>query len=202
MAGKSLGSLAGRETAPGLGNTAALNIELDASVLGGPELDRVMRQLGEKEAERVVRRVYRRELKAMANTAKSFVAVDKGHTREQIQHQLKRERGGELLGLVGVGLRGSSKGPKARKNLAAIIEFGRRQFDMRIRGVGGRKYSVRIPAVPGQQFLTRAARAHLPNFQKQLFANLASETMKAFRKAERKRTGKGPGRDARGRFVA
>jgi hypothetical protein len=55
---------------------------------------------------------------------------------------------------------------------------------MRIKGRNGRKYSVRIPAVPGQQFLTRAARAHLPNFQKQLFANLVTETMKSLRRAE------------------
>jgi|LULK01.1.fsa_nt_gb hypothetical protein len=184
MLGKSLSSLAGRDTAPGQGGTANLNIAVDAEVFGGPELNRALRQLGEKEAGRVVRRVYRRELREMERTAKSFVAVDKGHTREQIQNQLKRGKLGELLGVVGVGLRGSSKGPKARKNLAAIIEFGRRSFDMRIKGRNGRKYSVRIPAVPGQQFLTRAARAHLPNFQKQLFANLVTETMKSLRRAE------------------
>ena len=59
----------------------------------------------------------------------------------------------EIVGMVGVAI-GKPKNPRFK--LAAIMEFGRRSFLMRIRGFNGRKYSVRIGATKPGHYLTGA----------------------------------------------
>lgn len=186
MVGKSLSALASRPTAPGLGGTAALNIGLSTDLVGGANLDKAFKLLEGRAVQAAVSRTYRRELGEMRDTAQSFVAVDKGHTREQIQFSLKKDAKGGFMGRVGVGLRGRSTGPKSRRNLAAIIEFGRRSFTAIIKSPTSGLYKVEIPAVPGQLFLTRTAQRHLPRFEKSLRIKFVEEIMRKLRSAERK----------------
>ena len=136
---------------------------VDVKLIGDRELKQAIKLLGEKDARRIARLAVRESLKDMQSTAKQTVAVDGGHTKNQIQITLKSAKGGNaFMGRVGVGLRGGGTGPNVRRNLAHIIEFGRRAFTAKIVGRNGTTYRVRIPAVPGQFYLTKAADRHLP----------------------------------------
>lgn len=147
----------------GAGGKFTSQFGVDVKLIGDRELKEAIKLLGEKDAKRIARLAVRESLKDMQTTAKSTVSVDGGHTKNQIQITMKSAKGGmSFMGRVGVGLRGGGTGPNVRRNLAHIIEFGRRAFTSKIVGRNGTTYRVRIPAVPGQFYLTRAADRHLP----------------------------------------
>jgi len=145
------------------------SLGVDVQLIGANQLMQAMSILGHKDAKRIAKLAIRTETKKLQRTAQEVVSVDKGKTKEQIQVQIKNTDGGfGFLGRVGVGLRGGGEGPGKRRNVAAIIEFGRRSFTQKIVGRNGTTYRVRIPAVPGQFYLSRAAERHLPTFMADL----------------------------------
>ncbi len=76
---------------------------------------------------------------------------------------------------------------KARKNLAHIIEFGRRPFFMRIRGRNGTRYSVKVPGTRGDRFLTRTAERHLRGLDKRMGDRMLKSLERRLRKLEKTR---------------
>jgi hypothetical protein len=146
----------------GRGGRFSSTFGVDVKLIGDQQLAQAIKLLGEKDAQRIGRLAVRQSLLDMQKTAKSAVSVDKGNTKNQIQTTLKRKKAGNLItGRVGVGLKGGD-----RRKLAAIIEFGRRAFTQKIVGRNGTTYRVKIPSVPGQFYLTRAAKRHLPQLTK------------------------------------
>lgn len=107
----------------------------------------------------------RGELKKAINTSKPIHKITK-----------------EIVGMVGVAI-GKPKNPRFK--LAAIMEFGRRSFLMRITGFNGRKYSVRIGATKPGHYLTGA----IEKLEKQIPVNFAREMVKVTRKRMNKGIG-------------
>ncbi len=109
----------------------------------------------------------RGELKKAINTSKVFHKMNK-----------------EIVGMVGVAI-GRPKNP--RFNLAAIMEFGRKSFLMRVRGFNGRKYSVRIGATKPGHYLTGA----LQKEEKHIPKRFAKEMARVVKKRMKRGLGRG-----------
>lgn len=169
---------------------------------GGDAFQRVLTELGKKEAEKIRRAAITKETKDMEQTAKSLASRDEGALRAQIDRTVRKQRG-ELIGRVGVAIKGKGSGRyrgfNSRKNLAHIIEFGRRPFFMRVRGRGGKRYSVKIPGTRGDRFLTRTAERHLRGLEERLGDRMIKSLERKLKKLERQRTG--IKRDSKGRFI-
>jgi len=87
-------------------------------------------------------------------------------------HKLSKQ----IVGMVGVAI-GRPKNPRFK--LAAIMEFGRRSFLMRVRGFNGRKYSVRIGATQPGHYLTGA----INKLEKHIPKRFANEMAKVVKKS-------------------
>lgn len=169
---------------------------------GGDAFQRVLTELGKKEAEKIRRAAITKETKDMEQTARSLASRDEGALKAQIDRTVRKQRG-ELIGRVGVAIKGKGSGRyrgfNSRKNLAHIIEFGRRPFFMRVRGRGGKRYSVKVPGTRGDRFLTRTAERHLRGLEDRLGDRMIKSLERKLRKLERQRTG--IKRDSKGRSI-
>lgn len=181
-------------------HTTGLNVSIELE--GAIALQRAFKELGEKEAEKIRRAAITKETKDMEQTARSLAPRDQGAVRAQIDRTVRKQKG-ELIGRVGVGIKakaeGRYRGFNSRKNLAHIIEFGRRAFFMRVRGRNGTKYSVRIPGTKGDRFLTRTAERHLRGLDERMGERMTKSLERKLKKLERQRTG--IMRDSKGRFI-
>jgi len=157
---------------------------------GGDAFQRVLTELGKKEAEKIRRAAITKETKDMEQTARSLASRDEGALKAQIDRTVRKQRG-ELIGRVGVAIKGKGSGRyrgfNSRKNLAHIIEFGRRPFFMRVRGRGGKRYSVKVPGTRGDRFLTRTAERHLRGLDKRLGDRMLKSLERRLRKLEKTR---------------
>lgn len=179
---------------------SGLNVELKLE--GAAAFQRALSEFGKKEAEKIRRAAITKETKDMEQTARSLAPRDEGAIRAQIDRTVRKQRG-ELIGRVGVAIKGKGSGRyrgfNSRKNLAHIIEFGRRAFFMRVRGRNGTKYSVRIPGTKGDRFLTRTAERHLRGLDDRIAERMTKSLERKLKKLERQRTG--IMRDSKGRFI-
>jgi hypothetical protein len=177
-----------------------LNVQIQLE--GAAAFQRALSELGKTEADKIRRAAITKETKDMEQTARSLASRDEGALRAQIDRTVRKQKG-ELIGRVGVAIKGKGSGRyrgfNSRKNLAHIIEFGRRPFFMRVRGRGGKRYSVRIPGTKGDRFLTRTAERHLRGLDKRLGDRMVKSLERKLKKLERQRTG--IMRDSKGRFV-
>jgi hypothetical protein len=159
---------------------------------GGDAFQRVLTELGKKEAEKIRRAAITKETKDMEQTARSLASRDEGALKAQIDRTVRKQKG-ELIGRVGVAIKGKGSGRyrgfHSRKNLAHIIEFGRRPFFMRVRGRGGKRYSVKIPGARGDRFLTRTAERHLRGLEERLGDRMLKSLARRLRKLEKTRGG-------------
>lgn len=166
------------------------DLNVSIKLQGADAFQRALRELGKVEAEKIRRAAITKETKDMEQTARSLAPRDEGAVRAQIDRTVRKQKG-ELIGRVGVGIKARSsgryKGFESRKNLAHIIEFGRKAFFMRVRGRNGSKYSVRIPGTPGDRFLTRTAERHLRGLEKRMAERMSKSLLRKLRKLEKAR---------------
>lgn len=168
-------------------HTTGLNVSIELE--GALALQRAFKELGKKEADKIRRAAITKETKDMEQTARSLAPRDEGAVRAQIDRTVRKQKG-ELIGRVGVGIKakaeGRYRGFESRKNLAHIIEFGRRAFFMRVKGRNGTKYSVRIPGVKGDRFLTRTAERHLRGLDKRMGDRMMKSLERRLRRLEKR----------------
>ncbi len=167
-------------------HTTGLNVSIELE--GALALQRALKELGKKEADKIRRAALTKETKDMEQTARSLAPRDEGAVRAQIDRTVRKQRG-ELIGRVGVAIRGKAtgryRGFDSRKNLAHIIEFGRRAFFMRVKGRNGTKYSVKIPGTKGDRFLTRTAERHLRGLEKRMGERMIKSFERRLRRLEK-----------------
>ena len=165
-----------------------LNVQIQLE--GAAAFQRALSELGKKEADKIRRAAITKETKEMEQTARSLASRDEGALKAQIDRTVRKQRG-ELVGRVGVAIKGKASGRyrgfNSRKNLAHIIEFGRRPFFMRIRGRNGTRYSVKVPGTRGDRFLTRTAERHLRGLDKRLADRMLKSLERRLRKLEKTR---------------
>tara|TARA_R100001440_G_scaffold22980_4_gene37443 strand:+ start:6333 stop:6854 length:522 start_codon:yes stop_codon:yes gene_type:complete len=165
-----------------------LNVQIQLE--GAAAFQRALSELGKKEADKIRRAAITKETKEMEQTARSLASRDQGALKAQIDRTVRNQRG-ELIGRVGVAIKGKGSGRyrgfNSRKNLAHIIEFGRRPFFMRIRGRNGTRYSVKVPGTRGDRFLTRTAERHLRGLDKRLADRMMKSIERRLRKLEKTR---------------
>ena len=178
------------------------DLDVKIQLEGAAAFQRALSELGKTEADKIRRAAITKETKDMEQTARSLASRDEGAVKAQIDRTVRKQKG-ELIGRVGVAIKGKRSGRyrgfESRKNIAHIIEFGRKAFFMRVRGRNGTKYSVRIPGVPGDRFLTRTAQRHLRDLDKRMGDRMLKSLERKLKKIERQRTG--ILRDSKGRFI-
>ena len=165
-----------------------LNVQIQLE--GAAAFQRALSELGKKEADKIRRAAITKETKEMEQTARSLASRDEGALKAQIDRTVRKQRG-ELVGRVGVAIKGKGSGRyrgfNSRKNLAHIIEFGRGPFFLRIRGRNGTRYSVKVPGTRGDRFLTRTAERHLRGLDKRLGDRMLKSLQRRLRKLEKTR---------------
>ena len=140
-----------------MGKAADLGINVDMKAF-----DQLARALGEVEnidRDKALKRVLQNvALTPVRKEAQRRAPAPGGGARGELKKAINTRKPvhkitKEIVGMVGVAI-GKPKNPRFK--LAAIMEFGRKSFLMRIRGFNGRKYSVRIGATKPGHYLTGA----------------------------------------------